>query len=897
MSTLFWTFIGFLARGLFSLRYKVRTKGCFEVLDEKLENGILILPNHSAHMDPPLLFFYFWPKFRMRPVVIEYIYRIGALKFLMQLTRAIAVPNFDTSVNQYKIYKAQLALKEVSEGLKRKENFILYPAGRLKLTAEEILGGASGAHAIVQECPYAHVMLVRTTGFWGSSFSRAFEGKSLSLGRSFKHAVKAIFKNFIFFLPRREILIECELDPKGLPRQGTRVEFNKFLEQWYNQYPDGKGNRVQAEPLKLISYSFWKRDIPEIKTTQKKEKENNHIAISPETVEKVYRELARILDRPSLEPEPEMGLAADLGLDSLNIAELIAYLSQNFDVEDLHPEDIVTVRDVLEAASLGKETAHDRAVKQGSTNHWPEETGRPDPVLPIGRTVPEAFLRSCERMDGFAACGDDTSGVLSYKKLKQAVLVLAAHFESLPGERIGILLPSSIGAYICILATQMAGKTPVMINWTLGPRYVDEMVSMTGVQVVLTSWKFLEKAQHVDFGKAIEKFVLLEDIRKELSFKTKLKGALLARAPLSMAMKMYGVDKICEDDPCVILFTSGTEATPKGVPLSHKNILSNLRSAMLCIEIDNRDVLYGILPPFHSFGYSVAGIFPILAGLKFALYPDPTDSFALAEGVNRWKITMFCAAPSFLKGLFHAAKKEQLSTVRMFVSGAEKAPAELFERVAQLGNGAKLVEGYGLTECSPIVSLVRPNMEPKGVGMPLPDVEICTIHLETGQLLPHGAEGEILVRGPNVFKGYLGNPRTAFIEIEGKQWYKTGDIGYIDPEGNLILSGRLKRFAKIGGEMISLGAVESTIISELLKQGKISTDVPALALLGKEKEPGKTDLILFSTVSLGKEEINEILNRAGFSRLIKISAVQKINEIPLMGTGKTDYRRLQTLMA
>ncbi len=896
MSYVFWSVISFLARGLFSLRYKVRTKGCFEALQAKLDGGILFLPNHSAHMDPPLLFFYFWPKYRMRPLVIEYIYRMGPLKFLMQLTKAISIPNFDTSVNQYKVYKAQQSLNQVAEGLKKGENFILYPAGRLKYSGRETLGGASGAHAIVKECPHVHVLLIRTTGLWGSTFSRAFEGKSLSLGASFKHAVKAALKNFIFFLPRREILIECELDPKDLPKTGTRVEFNQYLEKWYNQYPDGKGGVVDSEPLSLVSYSFWKKDLPEMKSLEPKVKGKKQVEeLSAENKDKIAKEICRILDNPSLQLAPEATLAADLGMDSLNIAELIAYLSQNYHVEDLRPEDLVTVVNVYEAAAGGYQS--DRKVALAPSSHWPEEIGRPAPVLPIGRTFPEAFLRSCERMKNFSAAGDDTSGVLSYKKMRQAVLVLAAHFQKMPDKKIGILLPASLGAYICIFAVQMAGKTPVMLNWTLGSKYLDEMLAATGLEVVLSSWRFLEKVQHVDFGKLMEKLHLLEDVRTQLSLKSKLKGAMLSHMPVSFILKSYGIDRVHEDDPCVILFTSGTESTPKGVPLSHKNILANQRAAMLCIECRSTDVLYGILPPFHSFGFSVAGAFPILSGMKCSFYPDPTDSFALAEGISRWKVTLFCGAPSFLKGLLYVASPEQLTTVRLFVSGAEKAPPELYERVEKLGLGAKLIEGYGLTECSPIVSLMRLNLPPKGVGRPLPDVEICTIHPETQQLLPEGGEGEILVYGPNVFLGYLGNPRSAFIELNGKRWYRTGDIGYLDKEGNLILSGRLKRFTKIGGEMISLAAIESAIVSQLLKEGKISPDTQSIALCAEEKTPGKSDLVLFSLVPLEKEQANQILLNAGFSRLIKISSVRHIQEIPLMGTGKTDYRRLQTFIA
>jgi len=896
MSYLFWLVFGFLARAIFSLRYRVRTKGCFEASQAKLDNGILFLPNHSAHMDPPLIFFFFWPKYRMRPLVIEYIYRMGPLKFLMKLTKALSIPNFDTSVNQYKIYKAEKALHEVAEGLKQGENFILYPAGRLKHSGRETVGGASGAHAIIKECPNVHVLLIRTTGLWGSTFSRAFEGKGLSLEQSFKHALRAVLKNFIFFLPRREVLIECELDPKDLPRSGGRVEFNQYLESWYNRYPDGKGGVSNTEPLKLVSYSFWKYDVPEIKETLARTKEKvDAAAVSDEIKNKISKEIARILDNPSLQLNAEQSLSADLGMDSLNVAGLIAYLFQSYQVEDVRPEDLTTVGSVWEAAAGASRSP--RQPQKTSAYSWPLEKQRPAPKLPEGKTLPHAFLNASRRMKKFVACGDDLSGVLTYQKVRQAVLVLAAHFEKMKCDKIGVLLPASVGAYICIFAIQMAGRTPVMLNWTLGPRYLDEMLAQTGLEIVLSSWRFLEKVQHVDFGKLIEKLQLLEDVRQNLSLTAKLKGTLSAYLPSSLILRLYKAGQIQEKDPCIILFTSGTESSPKGVPLSHFNILQNLRSAMGCIECKSSDVLYGILPPFHSFGFSVAGMFPFISGMKCAFYPDPTDSFALAEGIFRWKVTIFCGAPSFIKGLFSAAKRDLLASVRLFVSGAEKAPSELYERVSQLAAEARLIEGYGLTECSPIVSLVRPRETPKGVGRPIPGVEICTINPETEQLLPKGTEGEILVFGPNVFQGYLGNPRSAFLEIDGKKWYRTGDIGYLDADGNIILSGRLKRFAKLGGEMISLVAVESAVSSELIRQGRISSDGQSIALCAEEKVPGKSDLVLFSTIPLEREEVNRMILQTGFSRLVKISSVQKVQEIPLMGTGKTDYRRLQTFIA
>ena len=419
---------------------------------------------------------------------------------------------------------------------------------------------------------------------------------------------------------------------------------------------------------------------------------------------------------------------------------------------------------------------------------------------------------------------------------------------------------------------------------------------VSGAKTVISSWRFLERLSHVEFGSLIDKLQLLEDIREKLPLSLKLRGLFLSLFSTSALLKAIQLDQVDENGPAVILFTSGTEANPKGVPLSHKNIISNLRSAMQCIQVTEKDVLYGILPPFHSFGFAVVGLFPLCGGIKVAFYPDPTDSFALAEGIERWKITLFCSPPSFLKGLLSTAKPEQMKTIRFFISGAEKAPPELFERIATLGIGAKLIEGYGITECSPVLTLTRMNLPPKGVGQPLPDVEVCTIHVETQELLPSGTEGEICVRGPNVFRGYLGNPREPFIEIQGKKWYRTGDIGRLDEEGYLILSGRIKRFTKVGGEMISLGSVEETLVKEFLSKGKISADIPSFALVANEKGEGQPQLILFSTIAVSREEVNQLLHDVGFSRLVKIAQVKRVEEIPLMGTGKTDYRRLESLL-
>ncbi len=585
-----------------------------------------------------------------------------------------------------------------------------------------------------------------------------------------------------------------------------------------------------------------------------------------------------------------MHLAYDLGMDSLQIAELVGYIGQHFDIDEIHPEDLESVQSVLEMAEGAKLSGETE--REGPKFFWPEEKERPAPVLPQGKTIPEAFLHSCERMRAYAACGDDLIGILSYKKMKRASLVLAEYFRTLPEKRVGVLLPASVGAFLVIIGLQMAGKVPVMLNWTLGPRALGDMMKTAELKTIISSWRFLERLSHVDFGDATDCIQLLEDIRQNLTIGMKLRGLFASFLSRKTLLMKSGLKNLDENAEAVVLFTSGTEASPKGVPLSHKNILSDLRGGLQCIEITSTDLLYGVLPPFHSFGFTVAGLASLLAGMRLTFFPDPTDSFALAEGIERWKATIFCSAPSFLKGLLQAAKKEQLASMRLFVTGAEKTPKDLYDRVEKLNNGSKIIEGYGITECAPILTLCRPNLPAIGVGQPLADVEMRTIHPETLEPLAPGAEGEICVRGPNVFNGYLGEQKSPFIEIEGQNWYRTGDIGYLDKDNNLILSGRLKRFTKVGGEMISLGAVEEALNQDLLQKGKIQDDKPALAICAKEEDGKQPQLILFSTADLEKDFVNDILRERGMSRLIKVAQVQKIEEIPLLGTGKINYRGL-----
>jgi len=321
--------------------------------------------------------------------------------------------------------------------------------------------------------------------------------------------------------------------------------------------------------------------------------------------------------------------------------------------------------------------------------------------------------------------------------------------------------------------------------------------------------------------------------------------------------------------------------------------MSNIEGALEAMTFNNDDVLYGFLPPFHSFGITVTTMLPLTTGLKVAYYPNPTEGSRIATGCERWDVSLMAGTPSFINSILKSATPEQVKRIRVFIAGAEKVPQELFKAVDDLGTGAEILEGYGITECSPIITCNRPGMKKEGVGSAFPNVEVIIVDPESHEQLPAGERGLILVNGPNVFSGYLNYPLNPFVTVNDKEWYNTGDLGSFSTDNYLTISGRMKRFVKIGGEMISLPAIEEV----LGRNWPASEDGPVIAVHAVENEGEKPQLILFTAAQVTKDAANQALKDAGFSALSKISECSELNAIPLLGTGKTDYQTLKTMVS
>lgn len=900
-------FLEFLLTGFLRItlwfRYRIKVKGLDKLSPEALNKpgGILFLPNHVAMVvDPLSIALSARKKFPIRPTIAETYYFLPGVHAAMKLVDALPVPDFETSTNSLKRKRHEKVMDEMIKGLKKRENFLIYPSGRVKHTHLEKVGGASATHHLIQESPDANIVLVRVKGLWGSMFSRALTGGSVDMFEKVKEGFWICLKNLMFFTPRREIIVEFEPAPADFPYNASRLELNKWLENYYNR-PDGLSKQegeYPGESLKLISYSMWKEELPKLYQPPEESEEVIHLAdIDDDLQEKVLDKLHELTELNKASIRPEMSLASDLGLDSLDTSELATFLQDQFDAGPIPVTELTTVSRVMGIASKKISVVQESDDDHGDLSAWFVKTPRYKAQVAHGETIPEVFLHNCERMGNAPACADMRTGILTYPKLKLGVIIMAEYIRNLPGKYVGILLPASVGAYLTVLACQLAGKIPVMINWTLGPKHLKSVRKISNIESVLTSWAFLEKLDNVDLTGIDDITIMLESVKKEFSLKDKLRALLRSKLSTKRILKIFETDKISKDDQAVLLFTSGTENEPKGVPLTHDNILSNQRAAFETIDLFSDDVMFGILPPFHAYGFSTSGLMGLLAGLRIALYPNPTDGKGMAREFGKWGATVMSGAPTFIKTLLKSASKEHLKTMRLCVTGAEKAPPELFQQMADVGKEQCLLEGYGVTECSPMLTANRPGKPRKGVGAPLPGVDMIIVHPDTHEVLSQGDHGLVLAKGPNIFKAYL-NPglSSPFINIDGIDWYNTGDIGYLDPENRLTLSGRLKRFIKVGAEMISLLALESALLQAAPTNGwRILEEGPTLAIIAKDDSASKPIIILVTTFDTNVDEVNKTLKADGFSNLIRVSTVQKIDEIPIMGTGKIFYRRLEEL--
>lgn len=889
----YWAFSIF-SKIVLPLRYKIRLKKSLKNVKKNKKRGLLIAPNHPAEIDPFIINSVLGFQLQPRPVIVEYVFK-WAPRFFKK-AKAITVPNFETSINSYKRAKMQRTLDTIKEALHNGENVILYPSGRLKPEGHESLNGASLISSLLKLDPSISVLLMRSDGLWGSKFSRAWTGGTPNFFEVFSFGIKAILKNWIFFTPKRHVEIDWKFLPKDVAKTQDKKEINQYIEKYYNQYHDyTKGEKVEKEPLRLIPYSVYDQKPPQL-IVSKKEKTYDDRQYSSEFIDTVLEKVSELTNLPKDKISLNSNLTRELDLDSLDIGELFSFVSSLHKKKiEINMADIETLKDLLYLSTKDEGAQHEYP-----PNAW-KNVNRESFSNINQETLIETFFDISERLQNEECCQDKRTPVLTYKRFRIAVLLLAEKIRHLEGKYIGILLPASVGGSIATIATIVAGKIPAMLNWTTGSRNLDYANKLLHLKTILSSDLFLEKMNHIDLGEISDRILPLEQMKAGISFFDKLRGVFRSMKSTSRIKKIFKVDQVKKEDTALVIFTSGSENYPKPVALSHHNILTNQRDCLAMLGAHEETIFLASLPWFHSFGCVTAGLFPILFGFRVYYSPDPTDYHTLAEDIEFAKPTMYLSPPSFLIQLLDAASEIQLRSISIFITGAEKAPESLKNRIEQLPHEPIFLEGYGITECSPVVTVTSPSVEKelrRGVGQALPSVFLLIVNPETNEILNTGEPGEVYISGPSVFKGYLGTDhRSPFVDIEGRRWYRSGDIGYLDEDRILHITGRRKRFTKIGGEMISLSAIEGEIVRHAKKHSLIDKEQLEPSFYVGVREGVKNSLILCSTVDISLEKINQALIESGFSNLCRISEIKKVSHIHILGSGKLDIRKMNTLCA
>ena len=494
-------------------------------------------------------------------------------------------------------------------------------------------------------------------------------------------------------------------------------------------------------------------------------------------------------------------------------------------------------------------------------------------TTPTDRTVIEALIEAAKKHGpNWLAVEDPVSGKLTYKRLLTAAAVLGRKLMplALEGRALGVMLPTSNGGVVTLFAVMSAGRVPAMINFSAGAANILGACRAAEIDTILTSRAFVEKGRLDHLVAQIEKqirIIYLEDIRKTVGKIDKLRGALGWKKPL-VARK--------PDDWAVILFTSGTEGLPKGVVLSHRNVLNNVAQVAARIEFGREDILFNAMPIFHSFGFTGGVVLPLVSGVSTYLYPSPLHYRTVPELVYGVCATAIFGTDTFLNGYARMANPYDFRSLRYIISGAE--PVKHSTRHIYLEKfGLRILEGYGVTECSPVMALNTPMFNKFGtVGRLLPGMET---KLEKVEGVDEG--GRLYVRGPNIMLGYLRADKPGVLEAPPEGWHDTGDIVAIDDQGFVAIKGRAKRFAKVGGEMISLAAVEM-LAAELWPN--YVTAVSAVP----DARKGERLIMVTDKHGATRSDFMVYARSKHASELMLPAEIIVLDKMPMLGSGKVD---------
>ncbi|MGE5306077.1 MAG: acyl-[ACP]--phospholipid O-acyltransferase [Alphaproteobacteria bacterium] len=506
------------------------------------------------------------------------------------------------------------------------------------------------------------------------------------------------------------------------------------------------------------------------------------------------------------------------------------------------------------------------------------------------------FIRTAKRRRFAFAMADSTGVELCFGKILAGSLLFSRWVRKhCAGERmVGVLLPASVGGVLVNAAIQLAGKVPVNLNFTAGAEAMISAMRQCDIKTVLTSRLFLSKAEL----EPLPGMAFVDEIRSSFSGWEKGWSAVCAFLVPSRLLQRHFTRQQNPGDLATVIFSSGSTGAPKGIMLSHRNVTSNIESVGQVINFTLRDRILGVLPLFHSFGFTVTMWLPLISGIGAVYHPNPTDAKTIGELAEKFRATLLISTPTFFSAYTRRCSRQQFATLRYAIAGAEKLRSQIAKAFKEKF-GLELLEGYGCTELAPVVSVNLPDVvdgaerqianKPGSVGRPIPGVAVKIIDVETEQPLPCDREGLLLVKGENCMMGYLGQPELTAQAMRG-DWYITGDIASIDEDGFIHITDRVSRFSKIGGEMVPHMKIED-VINEIL--GNPACAVTAIP----DEQRGEKLVVYYTENGITRDQLWEKLNQSDLPKLWipKRDDIHQITSIPMLGSGKVDLKTVRGL--
>src|SRR5215211_2505069 len=498
-----------------------------------------------------------------------------------------------------------------------------------------------------------------------------------------------------------------------------------------------------------------------------------------------------------------------------------------------------------------------------------------------------------KRFDVAVIDGTDHS-TLSRGKLLGVALALARHLRRhCPERRIGVVLPPGKGGVVANVAIVLAGRIPVNLNFTSGRAAVESAQRQAGLRTIISARAVAKRLEDFPWTPQVINLDELLPAMKPGIIAWWILGLI---TPAALLSRLLQLPRTGDREEALLLFTSGSSGAPKGVALSHRNILGNVSQFAVLLDSRADEILLASLPFFHSFGCTVTLWFPIIEGVRIVTYPSPLDAAKNAALVQRYQATVMFATPTFLRAYLRKAEPEQLRSLRLVITGAEKLPRDI-ATAFEARFGKPVHEGYGLTETSPVISVnlpdpvppvagvsVQPSSRPGSTGKMAPGIAAEIRDPETNRKLSLHESGMLWLRGPNVFDGYLDDPaRSAEVLRDG--WFKTGDLGRFDEDGFLFIEGRLSRFAKIGGEMVPHETVEQKVLAALKLEAQAERIIAVMSMPDEAKGEA---LVLLTSIDIDPQLLRSALHEANVPNLWVPRVIRRVEAIPVLASGKLD---------